>query len=145
MTKFAILFVGSQVTLPSLSVSTLAVAPSNAIAAATPSTIKNWMSTAHVAMYMPSWTQPWGAPLLFVIISARIRVPTKRIASIGQKLMVPLAESIVSESSLISQLSAKPRNSLTVLQTQSMKYTKKNCTVRLMTHCIVTETGGVYC
>ena len=28
-------------------------------------TIRNWTSTAHVAMYMPSCTQPCGAPLMF--------------------------------------------------------------------------------
>merc|ERR1719321_1284294 len=51
----------------------------------------NWRRSAQVAMYIPSWAQPCGAPLLFVICRARMRVPTKRIASMGQKAMVPFA------------------------------------------------------
>merc|ERR1719335_1151416 len=96
---------------------------------------------AQVAMYMPSWHQPWGAPLLFVICRARMRVPTKRIASMGQKAMVPLAFSMV----LVMKCISKPVNSLTVIAIQMKMYTTKNCTVRLITHCIVTEIGGVYC
>merc|ERR1719446_444765 len=56
---------------------------------------KNWIKRAQVAMYMPSCTQPWGAPLLLVMRSARIRVPTKRIASIGQYATVPFKFSMV--------------------------------------------------
>merc|ERR1719191_2525206 len=41
-----------------------------------------------------------------------------------------------------SKCHSQPVNSLIVIETQRMM---KNCTVRLMTHCIVTEIGGVYC
>ena len=46
-----------------------------------------------VAMYMPSCTQAWGAPFLFVSNSAYIRVVTKRIESIGANATVALAAS----------------------------------------------------
>merc|ERR1719172_384658 len=40
---------------------------------------------------------------------------------------------------------SQPRHSFTVMQIQIIVNTVKNCQVRLTTHCIVTETGGVYC
>merc|ERR1719313_1398989 len=95
----------------------------------------------HVAIYMPSWAQPCGAPRLSVNCRARMRVPTNRIASIGQKAMVPFAFSIAFEMKCHSQ----PVNSLIVMQIQIIVKTVKNCQVRLITHCIVTEIGGVYC
>merc|ERR1719393_55624 len=101
----------------------------------------NWRRMDQVAMYMPSCAQPCGAPLLFVSCRARMRVPTKRIASMGQKAMVPFAFSIAFEIRCHSQ----PVSSFTVMQTQMSVYTVKNCVVRLTTHCIVTEIGGVYC
>ena len=76
--------------VPSLSTGTLS-AP---VVLPTKRTMKSRMGTAHVALSMPSWTQPWGAPLSFVIMSASVRVPTKSIASIGPRLTVHSAPSI---------------------------------------------------
>merc|ERR1719281_872248 len=98
-------------------------------------TIRNWRRMDQVAMYMPSWAQPCGAPLLLVSCRARMRVATKRIASMGQKAMVPFAFSIAFEIKCHSQ----PVNSFTVTQIQMRMYTVKNCEVRLTTHCIVVE------
>ena len=61
--------------------------------------------------------------------------------SIGQKAMVPFAVSIVFEVMCHSQ----PVNSFTVTATQIRMKQMKNCTVRLITHCMVTEIGSVYC
>merc|ERR1719371_103466 len=41
---------------------------------------------------MPSWVQPCGAPLLSVICKAYMRVPTKRILSMGQNITTPLPQ-----------------------------------------------------
>merc|ERR1719387_619716 len=111
------------------------------VASGTTMHIKNCIRTAQVAMYMPSCTQPCGAPLLLVIKRARMRVPTKRIESIGQYATVPIMLSIVFWSNGHSNFV----NSLTVTPTQMPMYTKKNWKVKLITHCIVTEIGGVYC
>merc|ERR1719352_498284 len=89
---------------------------------------------------MPSWHQPWGEPLLSVSINARMRVPTKRMANIGQNITTPLQFSMV----CVSNAHSKPVNSLTVMAAQIHMYTKKNWKVRLITHCIVGEIGIVY-
>merc|ERR1719453_1624230 len=91
-------------------------------------------------MYMPSWHQPCGDPLLSVSINARMRVPTKRMANIGQNITTPLQFSIV----WLIKAHSKPVNSLIVIAAQIQIYTKKNWNVRLMTHCMVGEIGIVY-
>merc|ERR1719377_109254 len=97
------------------------------------STIMNWMRMDQVAMYIPSWHQPCGAPLFIVSCRARMRVPTKRIESMGQKAIVPIAFSIVFEMKCHSQ----PVTSFTVMQIQIIVEITKNWQVRLITHCIV--------
>merc|ERR1719359_2005705 len=92
-------------------------------------------------MYIPSWAQPCGAPFQSVSCRARMRVPTKRMASMGQKAIVPFAFSIV----FVMKCHSQPVHSFTVIAIQIIVKTMKNCTVRLITHCIVTEIGGVYC
>merc|ERR1719389_841486 len=89
---------------------------------------------------MPSWHQPWGASLQSVIIKARMRVPTKRIDSIGQNITTPLQFSMV----WVNNAHSNPVNSLTVMAAQIQMYTKKNWNVRLITHCMVGEMGMVY-
>merc|ERR1719182_1031904 len=86
---------------------------------------------------MPSWHQPCGAPLLSVSSSARMRVPTKRMESMGQNITTPLQFSMV----CVINAHSNPVNSLTVMAAQIQMYTKKNWNVRLMTHCMVGEDG----
>merc|ERR1719311_1094567 len=69
-----------------------------------------------------------------------MRVPTKRMASMGQNITTPLQFSIV----CIINAHSKPVNSLMVIAAQIQVYTKKNWKVRLMTHCMVGEIGMVY-
>merc|ERR1719463_359244 len=126
---------GSHLMLPSSS-----TCPGSPVAQGVTRTITNWIRSDHVAMYMPSWHQPWGAPLQSVIINARMRVPTKRMASMGQNITTPLQFSIV----CIINAHSKPVNSLMVIAAQIQVYTKKNWKVRLMTHCMVGEIGMVY-
>ena len=52
--------------------------------------IMNWIMMDQVARYMPSCTQPCGAPLLSVICRARMRVAMKSTASIGANCTVDL-------------------------------------------------------
>merc|ERR1719407_70780 len=89
---------------------------------------------------MPSWVQPCGEPLLSVICKAYMRVPTKRIESIGQNITTPLQFSMV----WVIKAHSKPVNSLMVMAAQIQMYTKKNWKVRLITHCMVGEMGIVY-
>merc|ERR1719160_1620925 len=89
---------------------------------------------------MPSWHQPCGAPLLSVSSNARIRVPTNKMASMGQNITTPLQFSMV----WVISVHSNPVNSLIVIAAQIHVYTKKNWNVKLTTHCIVTEIGIVY-
>merc|ERR1719262_1064176 len=89
---------------------------------------------------MPSCVQPCGEPLQLVRYNARMRVPTKRMASIGQNITTPLQFSMV----WVNNTHSKPVNSLIVMAAQIQMYTKKNWKVRLITHCMVGEIGIVY-
>ena len=80
----------------------------------TQSTMRNWLRMTQVARYMPSRAQPCGAPLLPVSCRARMRVPMKRIVSIGQKARVPFAFSNV----FVMKYHSQPVNSFTVMPTQ---------------------------
>merc|ERR1719420_546580 len=91
-------------------------------------------------MYMPSWHQPCGEPLLSVIWRANMRVPTNNMESIGQNITMPLQFSIV----CVISAHSYPVNSLTVMAAQIQVYTKKNWKVMLITHCLVGEMGIVY-
>merc|ERR1719258_273156 len=75
-----------------------------------------------------------------VSINARMRVPTKRMANMGQNITTPLQFSIV----WVNKAHSKPVNSFTVMAAQIQMYTKKNWKVRLITHCMVGEIGMVY-
>merc|ERR1719254_480684 len=98
------------------------------------------MSNDQVAMYIPSWVQPCGAPFQSVICKAYRRTPTNRMLNIGQNITTPLQFSIV----CVSNAHSYPVNSLMVIAAQIQMYTKKNWKVRLMTHCMVGEIGMVY-
>merc|ERR1719456_1126751 len=133
---------GFHFTLPSSSVSGCVAFPSmTSVHNGMRRTMRNWMRTDHVAMYIPSWAQPCGAPFQFVSVIARIRVATNRIESMGQKPSVPLAFSIA----FLMKCHSQPVSSLIVIQIQIIVKMTKNCTVKLITHCMVTEIGGVYC
>ena len=84
------MFVGYQVAFPSASVFTFSPVATPAMI-----TMKSWTKINRVAKYIPSWAQPYGALLLFVIWSVLIRVPTKRIVNIGQNATVPIQLSMV--------------------------------------------------
>merc|ERR1719345_346389 len=105
--------------------------------------IKKDINKAHVAMYMPSWHQACGAPLLSVSNSAYIRVVTKRIESIGANARVAFVLLIAENSFHLSIAILPPVISEIVSITDTMKYTKKNWHVKFTTHCTVSETGNV--
>merc|ERR1719409_1413926 len=92
---------------------------------------------------MPSCTQAWGAPFLFVINSAYIRVVTKRMESIGANARIAFVASIAANRVHFSIGIAPPVTSDTVSMTVIMKYTKKNWHVKFTTHCTVGDTGKV--
>merc|ERR1719171_3129271 len=75
-------------TLPSSSVSTLSMTRP-----VTKQDVKE-INKDHVAMYMPSCTQAWGAPFLSVRSNAYMRVVTNKMESMGANARVDLVASI---------------------------------------------------